>query len=588
MNKTVNINLAGIFFHIDEDAYLKLHRYLEAIKRSFTDTQGQSEILADIEARIAELFYERIQNDRQVIGLKEVDAIIAIMGQPEDYLMDDEFFEDGPNRSTDRKNASSKKLFRDTDSSYIGGVAAGLGHYIGIEAIWVRLIWTLLALGSAGTFVFIYILFWILVPEAVTTADKLTMTGEPVNISNIEKKIKDGLDSVSQNVSDAVKNMDLQKQGNRIKSGSKTFFEALGEIILFFLKLIGKAIGILFILIGATTIIMLIVSLFSVGIADLIHLPRIDFIEATNTTSIPIWLLSFMVLLAVGIPFFFLFYLGLKILINNLKSIGQIAKFSLLGVWLITVIGLVIIGVKQASEYSEDGTIQQTETLNVTARDTLYLNMAFNNSYSKQFGRHSNSWKPVYDHKDAKLLYMTAVGLNLRSTKDSLASIRIEKSARSNTYQNAKRKADNIRYNYVIFNNTLTLDGYLTTAFENKYRDQEVVITLYIPENTVLFADRSTYSSYGNQSKRSSYINHRNFENASRLKTNTIFSNGLEGHYLQLKNNTITCLDCPNEEEISDNASEVPLESTKTKSPNDRIEVNIDQEGIKIIDDHLN
>ncbi len=99
MNKTVNINLAGIFFHIDEDAYLKLQRYLEAIKRSFTDSQGRSEIISDIEARIAELFAERIQNEKQVVGVKLVDEVITIMGQPEDYLVDDEIFEDEPQQS---------------------------------------------------------------------------------------------------------------------------------------------------------------------------------------------------------------------------------------------------------------------------------------------------------------------------------------------------------------------------------------------------------------------------------------------------------------------------------------------------------
>ena len=114
MNKTVNINLAGIFFHIDEDAYLKLQRYLEAIKRSFTDSQGRSEIISDIEARIAELFSERVQNERQVIGQKEVDEVITIMGQPEDYLVDDEIFEDEPKHSYSQKSsAPSRKLYRD-------------------------------------------------------------------------------------------------------------------------------------------------------------------------------------------------------------------------------------------------------------------------------------------------------------------------------------------------------------------------------------------------------------------------------------------------------------------------------------------
>ena len=81
MNKTVNINLAGIFFHIDEDAYLKLQRYLEAIKRSFTDSQGRSEIITDIEARIAELFNERVENDKQVIRIKEVEEVNSIRSE---------------------------------------------------------------------------------------------------------------------------------------------------------------------------------------------------------------------------------------------------------------------------------------------------------------------------------------------------------------------------------------------------------------------------------------------------------------------------------------------------------------------------
>jgi len=174
MNKTVNINLAGIFFHIDEDAYLKLQRYLEAIKRSFTDSQGRSEIVSDIEARIAELFSERVQNEKQVIGNKEVEHVITIMGQPEDYLVDDEIFEDEPQQKnySNKRNSTSKKLYRDTDNSYVGGVSSGLGHYFGIDALWIRLIWVLLIFG-AGTGVLLYILLWIFVSEAVTTSENI-------------------------------------------------------------------------------------------------------------------------------------------------------------------------------------------------------------------------------------------------------------------------------------------------------------------------------------------------------------------------------------------------------------------------------
>ncbi|HET8855461.1 MAG TPA: PspC domain-containing protein, partial [Salinimicrobium sp.] len=194
MNKTVNINLSGIFFHIDEDAFHKLQHYLDSVKRSFANTPGSEEINADIEARIAELFQERMKTEKQVISLREVEEIIMIMGQPEDYVLDEEIFEDETAASAGPK--TRKQLFRDTEHSYVAGVSSGLGHYLGMEAIWVRILWVLLTLGSSGAFILIYIAFWIFVPEAKTTADKLAMRGEPVTISNIERKIKEGFDEV--------------------------------------------------------------------------------------------------------------------------------------------------------------------------------------------------------------------------------------------------------------------------------------------------------------------------------------------------------------------------------------------------------
>jgi hypothetical protein len=89
MNKTVNINLGGMFFHIDEDAYLKLTRYFDAIK-SLSKSSGQDEIIKDIEMRVAELLTENQKTDKQVVGLKEVDQVIAVMGQPEDYIIEED------------------------------------------------------------------------------------------------------------------------------------------------------------------------------------------------------------------------------------------------------------------------------------------------------------------------------------------------------------------------------------------------------------------------------------------------------------------------------------------------------------------
>jgi phage shock protein PspC (stress-responsive transcriptional regulator) len=600
MNKTVNINLAGVFFHIDEDAYLKLQRYLEAIKRSFTDSQGRSEIIADIEARIAELFAERIQNEKQVVGIKLVDEVITIMGQPEDYLVDDEIFEDEPQPKKRQSSRPTKKLFRDTDNSYIGGVSAGLGHYLGIDVLWVRLLWILLAIGSGGTFIFIYLIFWALVPEAQTTAEKLTMTGEPVNISNIEKKIKDGIDTVSEkvknvdfkkqgdklmeeidnvteNISETVKSVDFQKQGNRLKSSSQNFFDTLGTILMFFLKVIAKFIGVILIIVGISTLIALIVAFFTVGVTDAVHFPPMNFIDAANAANIPIWLMSLLLFFAIGIPFFFVFYLGLKILVNNLKSIGNVAKFTLLGLWIMAIIGLIITGVKQATEHAFDAKYTAKEQLNISANDTIKVKMTGREGYYDYYYR-GNNLKLIEDDNGRSII-SSDVRLVVRSTKDSLASIVIEKEATGSSYDVARERAENINYNYALANSELQLNSFLTTSTKNKFSEQEVLIILYLPEGTTLYADDNTYSFHRN----SSYYN-------------DILDNGMEEHYLKIVEDDTICLDCEIEEEEEGDgeieeelieASDEIIETITTKKSSDdnKPEVSIqinDEDGVNI------
>ncbi|MFS4482793.1 PspC domain-containing protein [Hyunsoonleella sp. 2307UL5-6] len=602
MNKTVNINLAGIFFHIDEDAYLKLQRYLEAIKRSFTDSQGRSEIIADIEARIAELFNERVQNDKQVIRIKEVDAVIAIMGQPEDYLVDDEIFEDEPHQSYSKSTqyAPSKRLYRDTDSSYVGGVSAGLAHYFGVDVIWIRLAWILLV-AVAGTGVLLYILLWILVPEAKTTAEKIMMTGAPVNISNIEKKIKDGFDTVtetvgdvaknvSDSVSNAARNVDVKKSANSIKSSSRSFFETLGDVVMFIFKIFAKFIGALLLFVGSVTVIALIVSVFTVGISDAVNIPGFDIINAANAANTPIWLVSLLVFFAIGVPFFFLAYLGLKILVNNLKSIGNVAKFSLLGLWFIAVIGLIIMGVKQASEHAFDANVVKKEQLLITANDTVFVKMVGNDNYYRSkrgyLYRDANSFKIVPDENDEKIIYSSDIRLIVRSTKDSLASLNIEKIAEGSSYGAAKKRAEKINYGYTLIGNTLNLDAFLTTGFENKYRDQEVELILYLPEGSTLYADDNTYSFHRNTS---------NYDD--------ILDNGQEEQYLKIMKDDTKCMDCEDENltvnvdtetvtidgdgiEIKDNNDHVKINASGIKIESDDVKVNINSSGIDVQSDN--
>ncbi|MEY8021057.1 PspC domain-containing protein [Muriicola sp. SD30] len=481
MNKTVNINLANVLFHIDEEAFNKLKRYLEAIKRSFSGTTGSDEIIADIEARIAELFQERMENDRQVITMKEVDAVIQVMGQPEDYRVDEDIFEDAP-KTEERKAPKPKKLYRDIDNKYIGGVCSGLEHYLGIDSLWIRLIFILLTLTS-GFGLIAYGLLWILVPEAVTTSQKLDMRGEPVNISNIEKKIKEGYEDVAEKV----KGVDYEKVGNKVKSSGRTFFDALGNVILFLFKVIAKFIGVILIIIGASTLIGLFIGLFTVGTLDIIHIPGLDFYDMFNASGTPVWLVSLLSFFAVGIPFFFVLYLGLKILINNLKSIGNIVKFSLLGLWLISIIGLVVLGIQEAAAHAYSGSTTVKEELLLPAdQDTLVVRPMSSELFDNQENIGFNHMTLTYNEEGERLLFSDDIRFDITKSTDTLAYLKIRRNADGSSLSDARERASNILYSYALEGNTLSLNNYLTTALENKVRDQEVRVTLSVPEGTLV------------------------------------------------------------------------------------------------------
>lgn len=563
MNKTVNINLAGIFFHIDEDAYLKLQRYLDAIRRSFTDSQGRDEIIADIEARIAELFSEKIKDERQVIGNKEVEEVIAVMGQPEDYRLDEEIFEDEP-KATYSRPKSAKQLFRDTTNSYVGGVSSGLGHYLAIDPIWIRLAWILFTIFSSGAFILIYVAFWIFVPEAKTTSDFLAMKGEAVNISNIEKKIKEGFD----NVTDTVKNVDYQKYSSKVKSSSTTFFDALGDVFLFLLKIFVKFVGVILVITAGVTLISLFIGLFTLGTFGFMDTPWIEYLEVGNHPEAPLWLVSLLTFFAAGIPFFFLFILGLKILINNLKSIGTPAKLGLTGVWIISLIGLGIIGIRQATLEAYDAeVITQEETLPFTKSDTLTIKMQGNSRYVNYL-RHRNNYQIKRDDQGNKVIVIQDIELYLKPSKtDSVASIVIEKKAEGRSYEEASQRAEDLKYAYEIEGNTLLLNGYAITDYASKYRDQEVQVILTLPEGITLYADDNT-SGFNNSWKYDDYV--------------TI--DGKEEHYLQLVNGEFVCEDCPEDEndweyEDSDDEDKVNI---NINSDDQNFNLKIDEDGVQL------
>jgi len=194
MKITVSINLGGYSFNIDEDAYAELKMYLRNLELHFAGEESASEILSDIETRMAELFRTKITSYKQVINIEDVRQTISVLGTPEDISDSD-----GPTSREKFSSPGYHRMYRDPDNRIIGGVCSGMGAYWNIDPLIVRIIFIALAL-AGGVGVMVYLILYIALPEAKTTAQKIEMKGEPVNIHNIKDAVKKEFNSVRKNM----------------------------------------------------------------------------------------------------------------------------------------------------------------------------------------------------------------------------------------------------------------------------------------------------------------------------------------------------------------------------------------------------
>ena len=198
MNKVIQANLAGQPFTFDDDAYDALDDYLHRVSLHFSRKSGQAEIMQDIEARLAELLSQQTKG-RQIVTLQDVQASISTLGQPEDFASDDEesFSGERSHGSHDygpRSQGSARygrRLMRDPEQKTVAGVCSGLTAYFGIpEPIWLRLVFALGTIFTGGGFLVVYVVLWIVMPEARTASDRLAMRGEPIDLESIGRQVE--------------------------------------------------------------------------------------------------------------------------------------------------------------------------------------------------------------------------------------------------------------------------------------------------------------------------------------------------------------------------------------------------------------
>ncbi len=479
MNKTLNINLAGFIFHVDEDAFIRLEGYLNTLKAQFVNTEGGKEIISDIEMRIAELFKEQTGENKDVINFADVDKVIAIMGQPEDYL--DLGGEETPKSPEVEFTSRKKRIFRDTDNRIVGGVASGVAAYFNVDTIWIRLLFVILFLSGFG-FLF-YIIMWLIIPKAQTTAEKLQMRGEKVNISNIERSIREEMQGFSNKVSD----LDYQKT----KSHLSSFFTDLGDFILDALKLIfkvlGKLFGLFFLLMGFVILAALVIGLFAGGVeitgsgyalSDLF-----DFFQLVTVSEGHYNLLLAGIVLSVIAPFFLLFYFGIRLLFQ-LEPLNTPTRSGLVLTTFLGLVFLLVSGVKIGLQFDRHAEITRELPLGTAKNYTLVLD---SDSLNKQF---LIGDAPNWIH-EGEMNAFDFVELDVRKAEGENAYLKIYTEAQGNDRKAARYNAREIRYDIVVKDSTIQIPNHYVLNKGQKFRGQHVRVVLYLPEGYSAYIDES-------------------------------------------------------------------------------------------------
>ena len=489
MKKAIKINLSGIIFHIDDDAYEKLKHYLDTISSHFSDSQESKEIIDDIETRIAELFQERVTKENQVITLGIVNEVIEIMGTPED-IADGGEEPSGTGASYHQTYERSKRLYRDPENSIIGGVCGGLGAYFNIDPVIFRLLFVVFFF-AGGASILVYIVLWIALPQALTAGQKLEMRGEKVNVSNIEKKVREEYENVKENVKENVSKAKESETFKKTKKATNDFFEVLGKILLVAVKVILIIIGAAFVMGGLGLLIGLISGTF-VGIHMLPFGPY-DFslsdILAPFTDPMSASLLVIALTLLFLIPIIAIIY-GLIKLIFQVRSRNRGLGIGAITLWIVSLLLIIGVFAFESSNYSKSNDSTSSQELRINS-DTLYISV----SELQQDYLDRQSWFDIDDHwyilEDGNEIY-GKVQLDIERSSSDNFTLEIEKRSKGKNFEIAQNNARNINYNFKTRGNTLILDPYFFIDTDDNWRFPRVEIIVRIPEGKVVVLDRDT------------------------------------------------------------------------------------------------
>lgn len=461
MNKVISTNIGGLVFNLDENAYESLMQYLNALKQNLAHINNNEEILSDIEMRIAELLRENQNDFKEVITLIEVDNVIALLGDPKDYVDDDAF-----EANQKEKTAEGKKFFRDPDDSMVAGVCAGIANYFRIDVTIVRIIAVVL-LVFGGFAIPLYIILWLVSPKAISSADKLKMKGEPITVENIKKEVKEA--------SERIKNSKFTKNiSEKIEKKAPSFFRKIKQFFG-----IATIIGVFFVSLFFYFFIFGEYGYFINDGEEIYSFQQLSDLIFIGNTQITLGWMAFLIIFIA--PLLGLLLFGCRLLLHSKNKWIRKVNFGLFFLWLIGIAMAVIVSLQIGRGFTHQITHQHSVAN--AQLDTLTIEVEEQNKTL------SKNWQD----DDRKFLFVSHntirsnnLEVEISSSKDSLVHVYTVSKAYGKSDAKASKRASNIKSKINYANGKLTVFPSIYFPYTDKFRGQELTLMIALPKNTAI------------------------------------------------------------------------------------------------------
>ncbi|OFY67018.1 MAG: hypothetical protein A3H98_08975 [Bacteroidetes bacterium RIFCSPLOWO2_02_FULL_36_8] len=498
MEKTTSVNLSGLNFQMEEPGYKKLNEYLNSVRKQFSGYDDHEEIIRDIENRIAEMFTSKLSQSKNVITLDEVEEVISVMGNPSDFSAGSEETKKPESESQKDSAGKSRRMYRDEDQKVIGGVAAGVANYFGLDPVWLRLAF-FFSVFFGGFGALLYIVLWIALPKPKTLSERLEMKGNPVNLSSIENALK--------------KNLPENKPGEEnVFTKFLLFpFRLIAQLLEGLLKIVNsifKSLTGVFRWIGGLLILFISFALFvaiSFGLAicfGIFYSLDIPFFNLAGGWVQAIGFLS--VYFLVGIPLIFIFLTGISLL-RKKWSINTFSGLTMLSLWFMALVSFIVVSATIVPDFSARGVLVN----------------------SNQYSTNATSGWMLKASGEGNRNYFNS-SLTIKPFKGEKTELTIKKFSRGKTIKDAREKAGNILYNVTQQDSMLTFDSNFSLPENQLFRRQRLEAILKVPFGKSIFID----------------------ETLSGLLDEVPNSDGFEaeemaGFHWEAKEDGFHCLDCP-------------------------------------------